>query len=44
MVRLVHQRIGVHPRVCHHSVYEIVYHGGDAVDAAKSVVKRGLFC
>jgi hypothetical protein len=44
MVCFVHQRIGVQSRVCHDSVDEVVHHGGDAVDAAKSVVERELFC
>jgi hypothetical protein len=44
MVGFVHQRIGVQSWVCHDSVDEIIDHGGDAVDSAKSVVKRGLFC
>jgi hypothetical protein len=33
MVRFVHQRIGVQPRVCHDSVDEVVYHSGDALYA-----------
>jgi len=36
-------RIGNQPRVHHDSVDEVIYHGGDAVDATKSVVEGRLF-
>jgi len=41
VVRFVHQRMAF-SLGRHHSVDEVVYHGGDAVDAAKSVVKEGF--
>jgi hypothetical protein len=44
MVRFVHQGVGVQSRVYHDSIDEVVYHGSDAIDATKSVVKRGLIC
>ncbi len=41
MVRVVDQRIGVEPRVGHHTVDEVVYDGRDAVDTAEPLVKVG---
>jgi hypothetical protein len=41
-MRLVDQRIGVEPRVVHHSIDEVVHHGRDAVDAAEASVQRRL--
>jgi hypothetical protein len=41
MVRFVHKRIGVQSRVNHNSVYEVVHHGSDAIDATKPAVERG---
>jgi hypothetical protein len=41
VVRVVDQRIGVEPRVGHHTVDEVVYDGRDAVDTAEPLVKVG---
>lgn len=44
MVRFVHQGIGIQSRIYHDSVDEVVDDRGDAIDATKSIVERGLFC
>ncbi len=43
MVRFVHAGIGIQPGIDRDAVDEVVYHGCDAIDATKSVIKRGLF-
>ena len=42
-MRFVHEGIGIQSRIDHDSVDQVVYDGSDAVDTAKSIVKRGLF-
>src|SRR5215831_1468521 len=43
VVGFVYKGIGIQPWIHHDSVNEVIYHGGNAVDAAKSVVERGAF-
>jgi hypothetical protein len=43
MMRLVNGGIGIQSWIDHDSVDEVVYHGGDAIDATKSFIQRWSF-